>query len=113
MKRALPAALLTLLFAAALHARPITEKDLFRFQWAADPQVSPDGAQVAFVRVNVDAKKEGYETAIWIVPLRGGAAPRRLTNGPRDSAPRWSPDGKTLAFLRAPEKDGKPQPAQI
>lgn len=111
MKRAL-AALFTLSLTLALHARPITEKDLFRFQWVGDPQVSPDGAQVAFVRVNVDAKKEGYETAIWIVPVRGGA-PRRLTNGPRDSAPRWSPDGRTLAFLRAPEKDGKPQPGQI
>src|SRR5229473_1443419 len=88
MKRTL-LLLFTLSIALTLHARPITEKDLFRFQWAADPQVSPDGGQAAFVRVNVDAKKEGYDTALWIVPLRGGA-PRRLTNGLHDAAPRWS-----------------------
>ncbi len=111
MKRAL-LLLLTLSLTLAAHARPITEKDLFRFHWIGDPQISPGGSLAAFVRVNVDAKKEGYETAIWVVPVRGGAA-RRLTNGPRDTAPRWSPDGKTLAFLRALEKDGKPQPAQI
>lgn len=111
MKRAV-LALLTFSLAITLQARPVTEKDLFRFQWVTDPQVSPDGGQAAFVRVNVDAKKEGYETTLWIVPLRGGA-PRRLTNGPHDAAPRWSPDGRTLAFLRSVEKDGKPQPGQI
>ncbi len=112
MKRTL-LLLFTLSIALTLQARPITEKDLFRFQWTADPQVSPDGGQAAFVRVNVDAKKEGYDTALWIVPLRGGAAARRLTNGPHDAGPRWSPDGRTLAFLRSVEKDGKPQPGQI
>src|SRR6267142_1794853 len=98
MKRAL-LCLFTLSLTVIAYARPITEKDLFRFQWIGDPQISPDGALAAFVRVNVDAKKEGYETAIWVVPAHGGAA-RRLTNGPRDASPRWSPDGKTLAFLR-------------
>ena len=62
--------------------------------------------------VAVDEKKDSYATSIWIVPTHGGE-PRRLTNGPRDSAPRWSPDGKTVAFLRSIEKDGKPQPPQI
>jgi dipeptidyl aminopeptidase/acylaminoacyl peptidase len=103
---------ITLSLTFAAHGRPITEKDLFRFQWIGDPQISPDGTLSAFVRVNVDAKKEGYETAIWVVPVHGGAA-RRLTNGPRDASPRWSPDGRTVAFLRSVEKDGKPQPAQI
>jgi dipeptidyl aminopeptidase/acylaminoacyl peptidase len=42
----------------------------------------------------------------------GGEA-RQLTSGPRDSSPQWSPDGRMLAFVRAPEKDGKPQPGQI
>jgi len=112
MKRALPALFILTLTVAAV-ARPITEKDLFRFQWASDPQVSPDGTQAAFVRINVDEKKEGYQTSLWLVPVRGGGAPRRLTNGPRDGSPRWSPDGRMLAFVRSTEKDGKPQPGQI
>jgi len=93
--------------------RNITEKDLFDFVWIGDPQVSPDGSQVAFVRVTVNEKKEGYNTSIWSVPVAGGEEPRQVTKGDHDSAPRWSPDGKFLLFLRATEKNGKPEPPQL
>ncbi|HSE35985.1 MAG TPA: DPP IV N-terminal domain-containing protein, partial [Blastocatellia bacterium] len=92
--------------------RAITEMDLFKFAWIADPQISPDGSRVAFVRVWVNQKADRYEHALWIVPTSGGPA-RQITAGPRDSSPRWSPDGKTLGFVRSPEKDGRPQPPQI
>jgi len=95
--------------------RPIAETDLYAFRWIASPQISPDGAKIAYALVTVNAKHDNYEMSLWIIPARGGAA-RQLTSGPRDSGARWSPDGRTLAFLRAPEpkdKDGKPQPAQI
>ena len=72
----------------------------------------PSGAEIAYVQVSVNAKHDTYLTSIWIVPASGGA-PRQLTGGTRDTAPRWSPDGKRLAFLRAGEKDGKPDAAQI
>ncbi|MEY2608902.1 MAG: hypothetical protein QOH31_6783, partial [Verrucomicrobiota bacterium] len=93
--------------------RNITEKDLFDFVWIGDPQISPDGSRVAFVRVSVNEKKDGYDTSIWSVPTEGGEEPHRLTTGNHDSAPRWSPDGKYLCFLRATEKEGKPEPAQL
>src|SRR5688500_14446301 len=86
-------------------ARSITEVDLFDFVWVADPQISPDGSRVAFVRVVVDEKKEGYDTSIWIVPSDGSEAARPLTGGRRDHTPRWSADGKRLAFVRSPQKD--------
>lgn len=98
---------------SAFAKRNITEKDLFDFVWIGDPQISPDGQRVAFVRVTVNEKKLGYDTSIWSVPITGGEQPRRLTMGKHDNAPRWSPDGKYLAFLRAEEKDGKPQPPQL
>ena len=103
-----------LLIAVSAGARVITEKDLFAFRWVGDPQISPDGSQVAFVQVSIDEKTDAYQTSIWSVPTAAGSAPRRITNGPRDASPRWSRDGKLLAFVRSPgEKDGKPQPAQI
>ncbi|OLD92969.1 MAG: peptidase, partial [Cyanobacteria bacterium 13_1_40CM_2_61_4] len=64
------------------------------------------------MRVWVNQKADRYDTALWIVSTNGGA-PRQITGGPRDGSPRWSPDGRTLAFIRSPERDGRPQPAQI
>ncbi len=107
--------------------RFITEKDLFKFTWIADPQISPDGSTVAFVRVTVNEKENRYETSLFAAPATGAEAPRpstssgrpepvegrRLTSGIRDMAPRWAPDGKRLAFVRSAEKDGKAQPGQI
>jgi dipeptidyl aminopeptidase/acylaminoacyl peptidase len=93
--------------------RAIAETDLFRFVWTADPQISPDGRRVVYVRVTVSAKKDGYDTALWIVPADGSEPPRPFTSGPADSRPKWSPDSSRLAFVRAVEKDGKRQPAQL
>lgn len=93
---------------AAPVRRPIAETDLLRLRWIADPRISPDGRQVAYVFVTVNEKEDRYDTSLRIVDASEGAMPRSLTAGPRDSAPRWSPDGRTLAFLRAPEK-GAPQ----
>ncbi len=98
--------------AFATEQRGITEMDLFKFTWLADPQISPDGSQVAYIRVWINQKADRYDSALWIVPTNGGT-PRQLTAGPRDTNPRWSPDGKTLAFIRSAEKEGKPQPPQI
>lgn len=95
--------------------RFITDKDLFDFIWVANPEVSPDGSRVAFTRVNVDEKRTGYDTSIWVVATDGKEAPVRLTNGKHDAQPRWSPDGKHIVFVRGGDKDdsGKPKPGQL
>ena len=99
---------------AAAEKRRITPGDIQRFVWVADPQVSPDGRQVAFVRVEIDQKNDGYETSIWMVPTDASEPPRPFTSGPQnDNAPRWSPDGSRLAFSRVSMKDGHSQPSQL
>src|SRR5213595_1473338 len=107
--RLLPFALAATCSVVSLTAqqRAISDSDLFAFRWVASPQISPDGRQAAYVLVTVNAKHDGYETSVWLVATDGASPPRRLTAGPKDGGPRWSPDGTTLAFLRS--KDGRQQ----
>src|SRR5499427_7219290 len=82
MKQSAALALVLALVAASPRAqgpRVITEKDLFKFTWIADPQISPDGATVAVVRVTVNEQENRYETAVYAVPSGGAEPPRRLT----------------------------------
>src|SRR3979490_2703725 len=115
MRRLLLFLLIIIVFGASPvsgQKRSITEKDLFNFNWIGDPQISPDGSRVAFVRVTVNEKKDGYNTSIWTVSPASGET-HQLTSGTRDSSPRWSPDGKYLVFVRLTEKDGKPDVPQL
>ncbi|MGV9306087.1 S9 family peptidase [Nonomuraea sp. NPDC004354] len=79
--------------------------DLFRIAVPGDPQVRPDGGAVAYTLTTADRDADDNRCEVWLA--EPGHEPRRLTGGPADLAPRWSPDGRTLAFVRP--VDGKPQ----
>ncbi|MDP9251481.1 MAG: S9 family peptidase, partial [Chloroflexota bacterium] len=90
----------------------MTAEDLYSFRFLADAQLSPDGERVAFAVRTVAPERDGYRSSIWLVPFDGSTEPVRFTSGPgQDTLPRWSPDGRTLAFVSdraAPDKgDGK------
>ena len=82
--------------------------DLAHLITLGSPTLSPDGgtAVVAVARPDLDANE--YRTQLWAVATDGSAEPRRLTHGTNDSGPRYSPDGRWIAFLRA-QPEGKPQ----
>ncbi|MPZ72030.1 MAG: prolyl oligopeptidase family serine peptidase [Nitriliruptorales bacterium] len=82
--------------------------DLTRIRQLSDPTLTPDGKQAAVAVTRIDLDEDDYRGDLWIVATDGSTPPRQLTHGPKDSQPRFSPDGKWLAFLRA-AKDGKPQ----
>ena len=82
--------------------------DLALLRTPGVPTVSPDG-RIAVVAVSrLDLETDEYRGQLWAVPTDGSAPARPLTEGHRDSAPAFSPDGRWLAYLSA-EPGGKPQ----
>jgi dipeptidyl aminopeptidase/acylaminoacyl peptidase len=79
--------------------RPIQIDDLFRFKRVADPQISPDGKQVAYQVTTVNLGQNKSTTSLWLAATDGKTPPRQLTNSTKaDRHPRWSPDGKRILF---------------
>ncbi|PSM38964.1 serine hydrolase [Streptomyces dioscori] len=87
--------------------RPLGIDDLYSLALPEQPSLSPDGTRVVYVLRTADRDQDRDERVLWTVPTGSGAA-RRLTRGPADTAPAWSPDGARIAFLR-----GGDGPAQV
>src|SRR4030081_116301 len=74
--------------------------DVFDLQWASDPQISPDGRSIAYVRMSFDIKSDRSRGAVWLAGTDGRHA-RPLSSAATSTKPRWSPDGTRLAYLGA------------
>ena len=93
---------------AQAQRRAMTIEDLIVAPRVADPQLSPDGRMVLFVQTATDGKTGRRNADIWTVPADGSGQPKALISGERsENTPRWSPDGKRIAFLA--NRDGAMQ----
>lgn len=94
--------------AGAQANRPLAINDLITAVRVADPQLSPDGRTVVFVRTTTDTSAGRRNADIWAVPADGSSAPRELITGDKtENTPRYSPDGRRLAFIST--RDGAAQ----
>ncbi|MGN6059326.1 MAG: prolyl oligopeptidase family serine peptidase [Sphingomicrobium sp.] len=110
---------LAILFAATALAAPAAAapatgpsryfigSDLFNLEWASDPQISPDGRSVAYVRQSNDIMSDKARPTIWLVDVATGQQRPLLAGAGSYFSPRWSPDGTRLAYVAA--EGGNPQ----
>ena len=85
--------------------RPLQSDDIFEIKTVGDPHISPDGRWIAYTVTQFDRKEDASDTDIYMVPAAGGPAVRLTSSKKPETSPRWSPDGRYLAFLSS--RDGK------
>jgi acylaminoacyl-peptidase len=97
------ASLLGAAFAADLNDEKLQLIDIFQLEYAADPQISPSGEHIVYVRSFMDIMADRRRSNLWIVDV-DGSDHRPLTSGNENHrSPRWSPDGKRLLFVSGEE----------
>ena len=79
--------------------RPVTPDDLYLLKTVFDPRLSPDGKRVAYVVSWADKKSDETHMSVYVAPANGRGPAQRFAHGKRDHSPRWSPDGRYLAFV--------------
>ena len=74
-------------------------EDVYELTGVSDPRLRPGRDKVAYVVWSIDREANEYRQRVWLAATDGSAPPRPFTAGPKDSQPRWSPDGSQLAFV--------------
>src|SRR5262245_55502271 len=79
--------------------RPMTFDDLISIKRVGDAQISPDGQRIAYVVNVIDKEQNRGKRSIWVVPTSSGSPQQLITSPKNDDTPRWSPDGRQIAFI--------------
>ena len=103
-------ALIATLICAGAQAAPrvLEPKDLFRMQWATDPQIRKDGAQIVYARSANDIMSDRQTQSLWLIDAATGSQTPIATGPGTHFSPRWSPDGSRIAYLSS-DADGRTQ----
>ena len=88
---------------AAVPTDRFTMRDVFDLEWAAEPQISPDGKRIAFARSGYDIMKDNERSTLWTINTDGTDLRPLLSSGREASSPRWSPDGSKLLYVSSTE----------
>ncbi len=89
----------------AVRLRPFSPDDVLRIRDVREPQISPDGAWVAYTVSTSDTAEDRNKSAVWMASWDGTRNVRLTTSKPGENTPRWSPDGRWLAFLSSREDE--------
>jgi dipeptidyl aminopeptidase/acylaminoacyl peptidase len=85
--------------------RPLALGDLASVRELSDPQRSPDGQWVAYVVTTADFEKDERDSDVWMVSWDGTRRVRLTSSEDSEAAPRWSPDGRYLAYTVSRDED--------
>ncbi|MFO1468759.1 MAG: S9 family peptidase [Steroidobacteraceae bacterium] len=102
--------LVSLLTASLAMAAPDTAfkpQDVFELAWAADPQISPDGRQIVYVRMSMDVKTDRARPTLWLVDVASGRETPIAVTDAGTVSPRWSPDGSRIAYVAQRAEEGR------
>lgn len=86
--------------------KPFTRMDIFDLEWVEDPQISPDGDRIVYVRRGMDIMEDRRTSALWMINSDGTNHRKLTSRTGGETNPRWSPDGTRILFRSSDESNG-------